>query len=167
MIEICSIIKLEMLDHCFWPIITVRFVDLCLAQWWVMSTAAIIHNDVEPSGRSRSFCIRRSTLLTASTCVKSLPRPLPADFLLCPPARVPAVAFSDGPPTTTAAAAAASAIFEVRWGWAAGVRVEVGLWQTEERSRRWWRGGSLWKDLWQPVNITGPPNSQHLICCLH
>lgn len=110
-----------MLENVFWRIITVWFVDLCLAKWWVMSKAEIIYNDVEPWGRSQSFCIRRSTLLTTSTCVKNLPRPLPADFLCTFSRR----RFLMNPPAAPVASAS-TGIFDVKWGWAGGLRVEVG-----------------------------------------
>ena len=91
------------------------------------------------------------------------------------PVCVLAAAFSDGPPppttttttstTSTTSTTAATGLFDVRWGWAAALGVEVAFDRLREgHGSGGERGGWLWNDLWHPVNITGPHASQHLIC---
>lgn len=70
-------------------------------------------------------------------------------------------------------------IFDVRWGWGAGVWVETSLteWLLGEGhdslgggSERWKDGGGeerLWRDHWQHINNTGSQTSQHPVCSLH
>lgn len=124
-----------------------------------MSKAEIISNDVEPSGRSQSFCIRRSALLTTSTCVKTLPRPLPADFLRAYSRRC----FYWWTPHRRCHHSHLWCEVRLSGRTPGGSR----LWQTDGRSRqRWWTWAWLWNDLWQPVSITGPHAPQHLICYL-
>lgn len=139
-----------MLENCFCQIIAVWFVDLCLAKWWDMSKAEIIYSDAEPSGRSQSFCIRRSTLLTTSTCVKNLPRPLPADFLRSF-LRQPFLMDPPPPPLPPLAS--------LMWG------------EAELQDLGWKSALTDWGKVTavggQPVNITGPHASQRLIYYLN
>lgn len=164
MIEICSIIKLEMLDHCVGQslqcglLIYVWHNDELWARQRLFPMTLNLRgghrasvSGGQPSWQPQHVWKAFPGHCQQTSCSVLLHAFLRWRFLMDPPPPPP-------PPPAPS----------LKWGEAE--RQESGWKSGFDRLRKGHGGGGeggLWKDLWQPVNITGPPTSQHLICCLH